>query len=199
MVMERVGIFGWAFNPPTLWHRRVIEEVLDKNIVTKIIICPDGKRDDKHYGISESHRRGMIVLFYENLKKDWLNVEIDMHFFDAPTTHFTTTFEVNAYFEKLLWHAPFHIFWSDIIKGIHTWSGNPKRFIETKLKKIFITRKWFALEWIENMKEYEVVEIESLEISSTQVRKLIHHNEKYTQLLEKNIATYIEKHRLYAD
>lgn len=197
--MEKIAIFGWAFNPPTLWHRRVIEEVLKKDIVTKIIICPDGKRDDKNYGVSELHRREMIVLFYTNLKKEWLNVELDMHFVDAQKTDFTTTFEVNAYFEKALWQSPYHIFWSDIIKGIHTWSGNPERFIETKLKKIFVTRKWFAIEWMETMSEYTIVEIESLEISSTQVRELIRHNKKYTHLLEKNIARYVRKHRLYLD
>ena len=50
---KKTAIYGWAFNPPTLWHKYVIKEVLEQSsTIEKIILVPDGMREDKKYGIS---------------------------------------------------------------------------------------------------------------------------------------------------
>ena len=36
---KKTAIYGWAFNPPTLWHKYVIKEVLEQSsTIEKIII-----------------------------------------------------------------------------------------------------------------------------------------------------------------
>ena len=68
--MEKVAIYGWAFNPPTLWHQTVMTKMLSQKKVDKIIFTPDGDRLDKDYWVSKNLRIKMLENFYESILID---------------------------------------------------------------------------------------------------------------------------------
>ena len=68
--MEKVAIYGWAFNPPTLWHQTVMTKMLSQKKVDKIIFTPDWDRLDKDYWVSKNLRIKMLENFYESILID---------------------------------------------------------------------------------------------------------------------------------
>lgn len=195
--MKKIWIYGGAFNPPTLGHTSVISQLLDTKIVDTIILVPDGERDDKSYGISQMHRKKLITLFYTSLVKKWYDVKLCMHFFNKKW--FTLTYDVNSYFEQSFGENVYHIFWTDVASWMPLWTGNPENFIEKKLKKIFIPRKGYFFPTDIPLDTYQIVDIDTPDISSTLVRHTIQKKEDFQAFLSDDISTYIEKHHLYLD
>ena len=62
--MNNIAIYWGAFNPPTIWHFEIIEKLLTKNIVEKIIFSPDWTRKDKDYKVQNIDRERMIKIFF---------------------------------------------------------------------------------------------------------------------------------------
>lgn len=194
---NKIAIYWWAFNPPTLWHLHVIEQVFNNTKIEKIIIVPDWFRLDKNYWIQEHHRNNLIDIFIKELSNNWYNIEIETHFLEWNNNSDTTTYEVDKYFIKKLEHQPFHIFWTDISSWIKDWSWNPEKYIQKQLKKIFISRKWYIFDDFD-LENYELIktDIES-SISSTQIKENINKNEKIDKLVIEKIEKYIENNNLY--
>jgi|SaaInlStandDraft_3_1057020.scaffolds.fasta_scaffold118547_1 nicotinic acid mononucleotide adenylyltransferase len=193
----KIAIYWWAFNPPTLWHLHVIEQIFKNSDIKKIIITPDWERWDKNYNISNLHRGNLIDLFIDDLKNKWLNIELDKYFLNWANKSNTTTYEVDKYFIKKIWTQPFHIFWTDIVEWISDWDWNPNMYIQKKLKKIFIPRKWYSFNNSE-LKNYILIETNYLsDISSTTARIRIKEWINLNQILERNILNYIHKNKLY--
>ena len=77
---NKIAIYWWAFNPPTLWHLHVIKEVFNNTDIEKIIIVPDWFRLDKDYKISEKDRNNLIKIFIDELQINWYRVELETYF-----------------------------------------------------------------------------------------------------------------------
>ena len=102
MKTKEIAIYGGAFNPPTLGHALVIQQVLDSQHVDHIIFAPDGKRADKDYRIEDTHRNRMLEIFFEELQKrhgEKISFSAD---FLSRDGSFTTTREVDAHYSKKL-------------------------------------------------------------------------------------------------
>jgi nicotinate-nucleotide adenylyltransferase len=193
---NKIAVYGGAFNPPTLWHEKVISGLLTSKQVEKIILSPDGYRLDKNYGISQEKRKKIIDIFIESLLKKWLNVEIDTHFLEGKNWDFTSTIEVDKYFKEKLWFSPYHIFWSDVIKNMKNWSGNNDEFIEKKLNKLFISRPWYELT-LENIDNYLLADLPDLiEISSTVVRNMLSVKKNVNAIITAEISEYIQNNNI---
>jgi nicotinic acid mononucleotide adenylyltransferase len=194
---NKIAIYWWAFNPPTLWHLHVIKEVFNNTDIEKIIIVPDWFRLDKDYKISEKDRNNLIKIFIDELQTNWYRVELETYFLKWKNKSDTTTYQVDNYFIKKLWFQPYHIFWTDIIPWIKNWSWNPNKYIEKKLKKIFITRKDYEFYKLD-LENYKLitVNIES-NISSTKVKENINKGLKINKLVTEKIENYILKNKLY--
>jgi len=194
---KNIAIYWWAFNPPTLWHLHVIENVFNNSDIEKIIIVPDWFRLDKNYKISEKDRNNLISIFIDELKINWYNVELDTHFLEWKNNSDTTTYEVDKYFIQKLWFQPFHIFWTDISSWIKNWSWNPNKYIQKKLKKIFIPRKGYEFEDFD-LENFKLLDIEKhSDISSTKIKENINKKIKIDKLVTEKIEKYIIKNNLY--
>ena len=193
--MGNIAIYWGAFNPPTIWHFEIIERLLTKNIVEKIIFSPDWQRKDKDYKISFEKRTQVLEIFFEELKQRWLNVDFEEYF--LKNTWNTTTMQVEQYFSNKLWFQPFHIFWIDTISNIPNRVWNDEKYIENKLKKIFIKRKWFLVPENIDMQNYMMLDLEILEISSTTVREMIKNKMSVDHILTPKVIDYIEENWLY--
>ncbi len=197
--MEQVAIYWGAFNPPTLAHAQVVREVLYRQSATQVILSPSGVREDKNFGISQSERRKLIEIFFEVLKKDGLPVLLDTYFFEGKNTWITTTIWEEKYFREQLWVSPAFIFWSDVAPNMSWWSNNPDRFIEERLKKIFIKRPGFEFDFEANgFREYTLLDIpHMLDISSSLAREMIQNKRSVEWVLLPEIAHEIETRKLY--
>jgi len=194
---EKIAIYWWAFNPPTLWHLHVIKEIFNNTDIKKIIITPDWLRLDKDYKISEFHRSNLLKIFVDELKNKWYNIEIEDYFLKWKNNSDTTTYEVDKYFIKKLWFQPYHIFWTDILNWIENWSWNPNQYIERRLKKIFISRKWYIFNK-KNLENYKLIDsVNQYDISSTETKENINKNLKIDTLVLKQIEDYINNNNLY--
>lgn len=193
--MENIAIYWGAFNPPTIWHKLVIEKLLTQNEVSKIIFSPDWERRDKNYQINSTDRIKMLQIFFTELKQRWLNVDFEDYFLKNPWN--TTTMEVEKYFSNKLWFNPHHIFGIDTIWSMPNWVWNTDRYIQDRLKKIFIKRRWFEVPTNLDMKNYEILDLGILEISSTTVREMIKNKMRVDHILTPNVEAYIKQNWLY--
>lgn len=74
---------------------------------------------------------------------------------------------------------------------------NTEKYIENKLKKIFINRKGFAIPKKLDMENYQIFDLNILEISSTTVREIIKNKMKVDHILTPKVRDYIEENWLY--
>lgn len=195
--MNNIAVYWGSFNPPTLSHAEVIKVVLEKTKIEKIIFAPDWERQDKDFKIPFLHRKNMINIFFDVLKSNWLNIELDSYFLEWKNWNYTTTVQVNDYFYNKLWFYPWQIFWTDVINSMPNWTWNYDNIIEKKLKKIFLKRPGFEfdLKWFDN---YILLDIpEMLEISSTMAREMIRNKQKTNNVLFPEIRDYIDNNLLY--
>ena len=194
---KKTAIYGWAFNPPTLWHKYVIKEVLEQSsTIEKIILVPDGMREDKKYGISMEDKLALAKHFHQDLVNEGFNVSLDTHFLEWKNGWNTNTVEVDKHFTEKYWSSLPHIFWSDVIDEIKGWVWNENSYIEETLKKIIIHRKWYDFDK-QKVKNYEFIPGQPLSISSTMVREGIKITKKVEHLLIPEVAEYIERRKLY--
>ncbi|MDD3144810.1 MAG: hypothetical protein PHV23_01720 [Candidatus Gracilibacteria bacterium] len=193
--MENIAIYGGAFNPPTIGHFEIIEKLLTQNIVEKIIFSPDGQRKDKDYKINIEKRTKILEIFFEELKQRGLNVDFEEYFLKNPGN--TTTMQVEQYFSNKFGFQPYHIFGIDTISNMPNRLGNTDKYIENKLKKIFIKRKGFLVPENIDMQNYKLLDLEILEISSTTVREMIKNKMRIDHILTTKVKDYIEGNGLY--
>lgn len=194
---DKIAIYWWAFNPPTLWHLHVIEQVFKNSEIEKIIIVPDWFRLDKEYKISEEDRNNLIKIFINELNLKWYNIEVETYFLKWKNNSDTTTYEVDKYFIKKLGFQPLHIFWTDISSWIKNWSWNPNKYIQKNLKKIFIPRKWYIFNDLD-LENYKLIETSSQsDISSTKTKENINKKLKINKLVTEKIENYIRNNNLY--
>lgn len=198
---ELIAIWGWAFNPPTIAHTNMFFQVLNETDIDKIILCPDGKRSDKDYGIPMSDKIEISRLYCESLKQQWLNIEMDSYFLEWKNNGPTTTIAVDKYFREKYWNDIWHIFWADVIPTMHSWEWNTDNYIEKKLKKVLLRRPGYPIEaekyGIEN---YQILDTKFLkDISSTMVRNMIlQGREEVSEIIgATQILDYIQQNNLY--
>ena len=195
--MEKVAIYGWAFNPPTLWHQTVMTKMLSQKKVDKIIFTPDWDRLDKDYWVSKNLRIKMLENFYESILNQWFNVDFEDHFLKQKAQK-TTTMDVERYFIEKLGLQPHHIFWIDVIESMPNWSWNINHYLEIDLKKIFLNRKWFILPKNIAMKNYIVLDLDILEVSSTMARQAIKTKQSVDSILSLPVRDFVLNNGMYA-
>lgn len=195
--MKNIAVYGGAFNPPTLWHKYVIESIINKTKIDKIILNPDGERLDKDYKVEKSIRSELMDIFFKELQNEWFNIDINKYFLNWENNRDTTIMQVKDYYKEILWFEPYFVFGTDVILNMPTWKDNKNQYIEKQLKKIFIPRPWveYNLKWFDN---YIIVDTPLLDISSTKVKQnLIENKQSVNDLLSKDVKEYVIKNNLY--
>lgn len=190
---SETAIYGWSFNPPTLAHAQVVKKVLATKKISQVIISPSGLRWDKDFGINENHRRNLIEIYVDSLKREWFNVEIDRYFMHGLNGDETTTAQEEEYFREKLWNSPWFVFGTDVAPDMPTWKWNINKFIETKLKKLFLTRPWFDFDFeANNFKSYMLLDIpDMIDLSSTTVRTLINTKDEVSDILYPGVDNHL--------
>ena len=135
---------------------------------------------------------------------EWLNNR-SINFWNSLSYNFlkqkaqkTTTMDVERYFIEKLGLQPHHIFWIDVIESMPNWSWNINHYLENDLKKIFLNRKWFILPKNIAMKNYIVLDLDILEVSSTMARQAIKTKQSVDSILSLPVRDFVLNNKMYA-
>ncbi|WP_025724848.1 nicotinate (nicotinamide) nucleotide adenylyltransferase [Acholeplasma granularum] len=182
-----VLVYGGSFNPPTIAHEKIINDLYAKFKPEKIIIIPVGDPYDwKTNLVKFNHRFNMTKIMTRNLNY----VEVS----DIENTNqFSGSFETLKKLSQT-YNDLYFVVGTDHIKTLDKWI-NYQKLIE-EFKFIIITRNNYSLdlEFLDKLKiKYETLTFKS-NISSTKIRTNIN---LYKNDLNPNVYNYIIENKLY--
>ena len=186
----RIGFFGGSFNPPTIAHKKLCIEAMEKCNLHKVFIVPVNDMYKKKNLCLFNHRKKMLELLVKDVDKiEVSNIEekIENQIYAAEIFEILKNMYQNddiyflmgidnytkmnewKYYEKLKEYK-YIVFERDV--------DNLPNDIETK-ETIFIYSK------------------DTQNISSTNVRELLQKDEDVSNYLDKDVKKYITENNLY--
>lgn len=201
-----IAIGGSAANPATLGHYHLIEWLLNSGKFSTVIWIISGSRDDKTNLIDHDHRLTLTLLTFPQewfLRKD---VRFIISFEDVYGKN-TPTIDTLEKYQKLYPDA--HLVWYTGADSVVPLSEhNNLCEIEAKWHRgkelmqewdflIFPRQGYAHPQTLSLSKNFEIVDADFPEISSTHVRKSIEAGEDFDEFLVPNAATYIKQNGLY--
>lgn len=192
---NNIASYWWAFNPPTLWHFGVLQKLSTSKKVDKIIFTPDWERCDKKYSVNPEKRQEMMRVFLQDCRELDINIDYESNFLLSQNQ--TTTMDVERYFIDKYSTQIAHIFWIDVISSMPNWAWNIDKYLEEKLKKIFLMRKWYKIPDMSFMDNFEIIDLDIIEISSTTVREMLKNKLNVWQVLTPLVWEFVMDEKLY--
>lgn len=186
----KIGIYPGSFDPIHLGHIKIVNKILEDKIVDKILIVPTGDYWNKNINASTKDRINMVKLFESDnilVEEKDNNIQATYDFLQAKKRDFK---------DDEFWL----IIGGDNLENIHRWI-NFMRLIEYPF--IVIKRDGFNDSYIEkrfkglNKRNYKVLDMENIDISSTEIRDAIRNNEDTKDLIDKRVFDYITANNLY--
>lgn len=195
----RIGIYGGSFNPVHNGHIHLALSASEELNLDKIYLVPSGispHRSSAEYAPPEDRLEMLKIACAVSEKLDVCDYEIKS---DRKSYTIYTIEEFRRCFPD---DELFLLIGSDMLMIFETWN----RF-EDILKEVtlaVVSRKNGDIEVLEEKAEklrkygkITVCRAEPLEISSTEIRKKIEKNEKFSCYLDKNVVQYITLKNLY--
>ena len=186
--MEKIGLFGGCFNPPSNIHISLANNLIKYNYFDKVVFVPVGDYYKKKDLISAKDRYNMLKIAI----KDFKNIEID----DIILNHKENLYAVDSFkilSEKYKNTDFYFIMGSDNFEKMPQWKDY--NIIINKYKYLVIER-----ENHEDTINYENIvyyKSQQKDISATQIRKMIKNNININELLNKDVLNYIRINKLY--
>ncbi|MGL4688271.1 MAG: nicotinate (nicotinamide) nucleotide adenylyltransferase [Fusobacteriaceae bacterium] len=199
----KIGIFGGSFNPVHKGHIKIVELVLSKLNLDKIIIIPLGIPALKKIEFENKiHRYNMCVLAFENLIKS-KKVEISKIELDENEISYTydTLMKIKIKYPN---DKIYEIIGEDSAIRLHEWKNYKEILRETDI--IVINRNENN---ILNISDNDRIKIEEykdkltyinnpyLKYSSTEIRDSLKKQKKISSMVNKEIEKYIYLNKLY--
>ena len=195
--MKKYGFFGGSFNPPTIAHERLAEEIADKFKLDKVYFVPVGNYYEKTDLIDENKRLDML----KSIKTDKIDV-LDIELNSKKKLLAVDAFElINNSFSS---SENYIIIGGDNLEKLPNWENATKCLNNNiiaiqrgkNLASIIAGNK--LLEENKN-KIFEFNANKLYNYSSTEVRKAIKNGnmETLNKMLNKNVYFYIEENNLY--
>lgn len=188
--MKKVGLFGGAFDPPTLAHLEVAKQVLRSGL-DEVWFCPCNESAYGKQMVNGSDRLRMLELMVQD--EDGLNVcgfEIDRNL--SKSSH-----DVIVEYQQEFEHQLYFVIGMDNANRIHTW-GRYQELIEM-IPFIVVARGGSVVEseWFLN-EPHRLVEVDPIELSSSIVRDGISNgDERLGQWLHSDVLAYVLGMGLY--
>ena len=181
----KIGIFGGSFNPPHLFHKKIVDYVLDNKYVDKVIIVPTGDSYQKRNLETFTNRLNMLKIMFCNDKK----VEIS----SLGNEGYEYTYQYMDYYQSIYDNSElFFICGEDNIKNVEAWN-NAKHLIET-YKFLVVSRNKLNVE----NKDYIIrLKLDENSISSSEIRDKFSKKEDFSKYLDKKVIDYIKDYNLY--
>ena len=191
---QRIGIFGGTFNPPHIGHLIVAESVCEQLKLEKVIFVPSF--------ISPHKKKGEERLSFHRLEMVKLAIRLNPHFdiseIEVTRKGMSYTYEtLETFHRKYPSSKLFFIIGADNFAEFHTWK-NPARIVELASLVVMnrplntpgVRRKGFV-------KGAQFAPVPDIQISSTEIRKMIAENKSIRYLVPQVVLHYIQRHKLY--
>ena len=180
----KIGVFGGSFNPPHLFHKKMVDYLLENKYVDKVIIVPTGDNYKKRDLASFINRYKMLELMFDND-----NVEISK----LGNEGYDYTYQYMELFkEQYKDDEIYFICGEDNIKEIKTWKNAD--YLISNFKFLVVSRNNLNVE----DEDYIIkVNLDESGISSTMIREKIAKKENVEEYLDKKIIDYINTYSLY--
>lgn len=195
MKLMRIGIFGGSFNPPHKMHLRMAKELLNDDLLDKIIYVPTGsKYIYKNNLVSDQDRYNMLKIMIKNDER------LEVSDFELQTRNIYT-YETLEYFKGIyLDDEIYFILGTDNLAYVDKWKYG-KELLENN-NFIVIRRSTDDIEkilkkYIKYRKNIVVSEVSESNISSTLIRDKIKNKENVLDFIDEDVYNYILENKLY--
>ena len=204
-----IGVFGGTFDPVHNGHTKIIVNLLQLIPFDEIKVIPNGVPPHRSSVGSNSDRLEMVYLAFQGINQISID-EREIHR-KGPSYAIHTAREVlNEFHEdKIVW-----IMGSDAFSGIDTWfeweefidlvnilvMARPGSIIDPTSKAgiLIKDRQTSNLDdFSQGIGKILIVDIDPVNISSTQVRKNLASGEKVNDLILDDVSDYIDSGKLY--
>ena len=177
----KLGLYVGSFNPVHNGHVKVINYLLDNDLVDKVIVLPTPNYWDKQDIIPVKHRINMLKFFERE------NVIID-----DKNNEYPYTYQVIDSIKKEYNDEIYLVIGSDNLEKLHLWK-NIDKILENKI--IVLRRGDTPID--EYLKRFDktrfiiVDDFEYLDVCSTDIRNGIYNN------IDDRVVEYIKRNNLY--
>lgn len=175
--MKRIGFFGGCFNPPSIIHIKIANNLIETGKLDKVVFVPVNDYYKKKDLVEAKHRYNMLKLAtkdYHNLEADDIEIRENRELFAVDA------FEVinnSSFAKETVKENVYLIMGSDNFKKMPTWK---------------------EYERIKDKYNYVVIDRDEKEISSTKIREMIKKDDKKVlEYLSKEVYKYIIDNNLY--
>lgn len=191
----RIGIFGGSFNPPHKMHLRMAKELLNDDLLDKIIYVPTGsKYIYKNNLVSDKDRYNMLKIMIKNDER------LEVSDFELQTRNIYT-YETLEYFKGIyLDDEIYFILGTDNLAYVDKWKYGIELLENNNF--IVIRRSTDDIEkilkkYIKYRKNIVVSEVSESNISSTLIRDKIKNKENVLDFIDEDVYNYILENKLY--
>lgn len=195
MKLMRIGIFGGSFNPPHKMHLRMAKELLNDDLLDKIIYVPTGsKYIYKNNLVSDQDRYNMLKIMIKNDER------LEVSDFELQTRNIYT-YETLEYFKGIyLDDEIYFILGTDNLAYVDKWKYGIELLENNNF--IVIRRSTDDIEkilkkYIKYRKNIVVSEVSESNISSTLIRDKIKNKENVLDFIDEDVYNYILENKLY--
>lgn len=200
--MRKIGILGGTFNPIHNGHIHIGKEALKALALDEVIFVPTGR---------PRHKLNDASLLNENLRYRMVGLAIQGHEgfsisdYEINKKGFSFTYETLKYFSEI--YKDSHLYFisgADCLINIYKWKNVADIFKRATL--VVFNRPGFSKEDILAQKkkveedfntEIIFLDVEPLEISSTDIRKAVKNQDEITDIIPKSVMNFIKEHNLY--
>lgn len=193
--MERIGIFGGAFDPPHIAHLIIAEEVLSSLSLSKIIFIPTYYPPHKTAVTSFEHRVKMLSLAIENNEKfiisDIEKKTKEKYNIESSYSIYTIKELKRVYPNKEL----YFIIGSDQYLEFENWY-QPEKILK-EIKICVLLRYGYEIAQRENKENLIFLPVSQLAIKSSEIRERIKNNKPFRYFLPEKVYKYIIENKLY--
>ena len=194
MPSEKVGIFGGTFNPPHVAHLVAAENVCDHLKLDRVLFVPAAipphKLNEKI--ISAELRLQMVKLsIRDNSKFEVCDIELRR---SGPSYSIDTIVELKGKFPG---DDFFFIMGIDLLTDFYSWK-NPDKILN-ECNVVVMDRPGFALASVDKelLRQVEVVNVPSMDISSSDIRRRVKSGKSIKFLVPPAVEDYIYANSIY--
>ncbi len=192
MSEPRVVVYGGAFNPPTRAHESIIDTLLKRLNVQRLMIVPVGDHYHKEALVPFHHRYAMLQALYGG------HPAIEISALENQGRTFLGTVHTLDELQKTIDHPLTYVLGADHLAQMHTWIES-ERLLQSYRFIVFNRGRQALKERLKNdpfLQRYtdRFICIEDVDFpeASRVYRQTLDAN-----VLSSRIATYVQTHRLY--
>lgn len=182
----KIGLFGGAFNPIHLGHVKIAKEAIRQMSLDKLIVIPTGNAPHKkETEITREHRFNMAQLAFKDDDK------IEISDYELNREEISYSADTVEHFKKLYPNDElFFIIGDDSYNNLSMWH-EPQRILSASTLLVF------EREGAKILPPAVKINMERIEISSSEIRDNIYRGKDFINLLPKSVFNYIIKNNLY--